>query len=154
MTYDHLAEKDVSIKIHSHDRNLSINKFERDTNFTTNQNDLWHAVKAVKKAVAKISIGTKCSEGITWSSQVSDKVEPIATHINWAVRHCRFDPQICKRYLENITEHYSNNHSSCHYSSQCQTDNNHGPSRIVITNPKAKKDVRFCYSSFRHISAS
>jgi hypothetical protein len=29
--YEHLAEKDVSVKIHAHDRNLSINKFIKDT---------------------------------------------------------------------------------------------------------------------------
>jgi hypothetical protein len=48
-----LAEKDVSVKIYAHDRNLSINKFIKDTHFTTNQNDLWHAVKAIKKAITK-----------------------------------------------------------------------------------------------------
>ena len=86
--YNNLAAKDISIKIHSHDRNMAVNKFVKDTNFTTNQNDLWHAVKAVKKAVTKISKGQKYSQGLTWSDQLSDKVEPIATHINWAVRHC------------------------------------------------------------------
>lgn len=85
--YNNLADKNVSIKIHAHDRNMAVNKFVKDTHFTTNQNDLWHAVKAVKEAITKISKGPKCSEGTAWSDQISDKVEPIATHINWAVRH-------------------------------------------------------------------
>lgn len=85
--YNNLADKNVSIKIHAHNRNMAVNKFVKDTHFTTNQNDLWHAVKAVKEAITKISKGPKCSEGTAWSDQISDKVEPIATHINWAVRH-------------------------------------------------------------------
>ena len=60
--YEHLAETDVSVKIHAHDRNLSINKFIKDTHFTTNQNDLWHAVKAI----TNVSKGSKYSHGITW----------------------------------------------------------------------------------------
>ena len=70
--YEHLAEKDVSVKIHAHDRNLSINKFIKDTHFTTNQNDLWHAVKAIKKAITNVSKGPKYSHGITWSQQLTD----------------------------------------------------------------------------------
>jgi hypothetical protein len=54
----------------------------KDTHFTTNQNDLWHAVKAIKKAITNVSKGPKYSHGITWSEQLADKREPIATHIN------------------------------------------------------------------------
>ena len=137
--YEHLAEKDVSVKIHAHDRNLSINKFIKDTHFTTNQNDLWHAVKAIKKAITNVSKGPKDSHGITWSEQLTDKMEPIATHINWAIRNCNENPQQLKKYLENIVEHYSNNHTKCHPTSRCKTDKNCEPSRIVIICSKAKK---------------
>jgi hypothetical protein len=58
--------------------------------FTTNQNDLWHAVKAVKKSVSKVSKGAKFSEGLSWSQQLADKVEPIATHISWSVYGSHF----------------------------------------------------------------
>jgi hypothetical protein len=51
--YENMESKNVSIKIHSHDRNMAVNKFVKETQFTTNQNDLWHAVKAVKKSVSK-----------------------------------------------------------------------------------------------------
>jgi hypothetical protein len=47
--YDNFTSKDVTIKIHSHDRNFRINKFIKDSDETTNQNDLWHAVKTIKK---------------------------------------------------------------------------------------------------------
>ena len=89
-----------------------------------------------KKVVTKIS---KHSRGIAWSDQLSDKVEPIASHINWAVRHCDEDPGKLKAYLENIIEHYANNHSKCHETSRCKCDPNYEPSRIVLTSPKAKK---------------
>lgn len=80
--YQNLSDKDITIKIHTHDRNLSINKFVKDKQFTVNQHVLWHAIKAVKKALTKVSKGPKHSQGIAWSEQLSDKIEPIATHIN------------------------------------------------------------------------
>jgi hypothetical protein len=49
-------------------------------NTVHNQNDLWHADKAVKKSVSKVSKGAKFSEGLSWSQQLAAKVEPIATH--------------------------------------------------------------------------
>jgi hypothetical protein len=48
-----MESSNVSIQIHSHDRNMAINKFVKETQFTTNQNYLWHAVKAVKQYVSK-----------------------------------------------------------------------------------------------------
>jgi hypothetical protein len=49
---------------------MAVNKFVKETQFTTNQNDLWHAVKAVKKSVSKVSKGVKFSEGLNWSQQL------------------------------------------------------------------------------------
>lgn len=137
--YDHLAEQDVSIKVHSHDRNLSINKFVKDTRETTNQNDLWHAVKSLKKSINNISAGTKKSEGWTWSEQLIDKTEPIATHVHWAIRHCEEDPVKLREYMDNIIPHYENNHSKCHPASRCKMDPNYEPSRMVLTSKHAKK---------------
>ena len=48
---ENMESNNVSIKIHSHDRNMAVNKFVKETQFTTNQNYLWHAVKAVKQYV-------------------------------------------------------------------------------------------------------
>ena len=44
---ENMESKNVSIKIHSHDRNMAVNKFVKEAQFTTNQNDLWHAVKKI-----------------------------------------------------------------------------------------------------------
>ena len=94
---------------------------------------MWHAAKAVKKSVSKVS------EGISWSQQLADKVEQIATHISWSLRNCDENPQKFKESLDNVIEHYCNNHANCHNTSRCKRDSNYGPSRIVITNGKAKK---------------
>ena len=90
---------------------------------------MWHAAK---KYVSKVS------EGISWSQQLADKVEQIATHISWSVRNCDENPQKLKESLDNVIEHYCNNHANCHNTSRCKRDSNYEPSRIVITNGKAK----------------
>ena len=58
---------------------------------------MWHAVK---KSVSKVSKGAKFSEGFSWSQQLADKVEPIATHISWSVRNCDENPQKLKESLD------------------------------------------------------
>jgi hypothetical protein len=52
--------------------------------------------EAVKQSVSK---GAKFSEGLSWSQQLADKVEPIATHISWSVRNCDENPQKLKESL-------------------------------------------------------
>ncbi|CAC5400295.1 unnamed protein product [Mytilus coruscus] len=44
--YTYLAEKEVAVGVHCHDRNLSINKYIREETDAINQNDTWHCVKA------------------------------------------------------------------------------------------------------------
>jgi hypothetical protein len=116
--YENMESKNVSIKIHSHDRNMAVNKFVKEAQFTTN---LWHAVKAVKKSVSKVSKGAKFSEGLSWSQQLADKVEPIPTHICWSVRNCDENPQKLKESLDNVIEHYCNNHANCPDTNAIQT---------------------------------
>jgi hypothetical protein len=48
---------------------------------------------------SKVSKGAKFSEGLSWSQQLADKVEPIATHISWSVRNCDENPQKLKESL-------------------------------------------------------
>ena len=71
--YQYFTEKDVSVKVHTHDRNMSVNKLVKDTNFTVNQNDSWHGVKSIKKAMKTISSGPKYKEGQTWFEQLSTR---------------------------------------------------------------------------------
>ena len=55
--YSYFENQAVSISVNAHDRNLSINKFIRESTTATSQNDLWHATKAFKKALYKIGNG-------------------------------------------------------------------------------------------------
>ncbi|CAC5383448.1 unnamed protein product [Mytilus coruscus] len=89
--FNYLHENDVTVNVHCHDRNLSINKYVRENTEAINQNDVWHCVKSVKSALKKVSTGSKSSEGKTWSFQLSDKVEPVATHMHWAIQNCNQD---------------------------------------------------------------
>ncbi|CAC5419660.1 unnamed protein product [Mytilus coruscus] len=65
--FNYLHENDVTVNVHCHDRNLSINKYVRENTEAINQNDVWHCVKSVKSALKKVSTGSKFSEGKTWS---------------------------------------------------------------------------------------
>ena len=47
--YQYFTEKDVSVKVHTHDINMSVNKLVKNTNFTVNQNDSWHGVKSIER---------------------------------------------------------------------------------------------------------
>ena len=137
--YENFDSKDVTIKVHTHDRNLSINKLAKSRPMTTNQNDCWHGVKSLKKALKVVSSGPKYKEGKTWFDQLYDKAEPIATHIHWAMRNCQNDPERLRNLLSNIVKHYRDEHSDCPDSSRCKEDSKYEPSRMVITNPKAEK---------------
>lgn len=137
--YDYFASKDVSIKVHTHDRNMAVNRFVKDTAFTQNQNDYWHGVKSMKKSLKAISTGPQYKEGTTWSRQLEDKAEPVATHVHWAMKNCKENPQVLRQNLDSVVKHYKNEHDNCLDTSRCKTDINYEPSRTVITNPKGEK---------------
>lgn len=104
-----------------------------------NQNDSWHGVKPIKEKMKKSSSGPAYLKGKTWSEDLYDKVDPVATHCHWALRNCEQNPEKLKKLLINIVEHYKNNHSECHSSSRCKTDNNYEPSRLVIVDKFTEK---------------
>jgi hypothetical protein len=60
-----LDSRDISVNIHTHDRNMAIDKLvrEREHGFTCNQNDLWHGIKSIKKALTAVSSGPRYKEG-------------------------------------------------------------------------------------------
>ena len=118
--YQYFTDKDVSVKVHTHDRNMSVNKMVKNANFTLNQNDSWYGVKSIKKALKSISSRPKYKEEQTWFEQLSDKEEPIATHFHWAIRNCVGDLADLKSRLSNISSHYRNEHSACALSSRCK----------------------------------
>ncbi|CAC5425715.1 unnamed protein product [Mytilus coruscus] len=87
---------------------MSFNKSVRDSD-VVNQNDSWHGIKAVKSAMKKVSSGPKYLRDKSWSDQLEDKVESVATHFHWAIH------------------------------SRCKRDLNYEPKRIVLTKPIAEK---------------
>jgi len=93
----------------------------------------------VKSAMKKVSSGTSCTQNKTWTFHLHDKVEPVSTHVHWAVRNCCGDPEKFKTSLLNIVEHYRNIHTACDPTSRCRKDKNYEPSRIVFTDPIAIK---------------
>ena len=140
--YDHFDSQNVTVRIHTHDRNMAINKMVKDKVMTTNQNDTWHGVKAVKKALTVVSSGPRYLKGKTWSDELKDKVEPVATHFHWAIRNCGGDSSALRNSLDNIIDHYENHHDNCNPSSRCKRDKNYEPSRVVIEDPQAEKLLR------------
>ena len=88
--------------------------------------------KSYKSSLIKISCGSVYLEGKTWSSQLDDKVEPVATHFHWAIRNCEENPEKLQALLSNIVQHYKNNHNSCHSTSSCRKDPNYEISRKVF----------------------
>ena len=130
----------MSVRTHTYDRNMSVNKYVREEQpYTVNQNDTWHGVKSMKKALAKMSSGPRYMNGKTWSYSLDDKVEPVCTHVHWALRHCGGDATVVTASLSNIAEHYKNNHQNCHPSSRCKKDKNYEPSRVVIDDSVGEK---------------
>ncbi|KAK3099354.1 hypothetical protein FSP39_003212 [Pinctada imbricata] len=141
--YQKLAEGDVSVRVHTHDRNMSVNKYVREEQKDTiNQNDTWHGVKSLKKALTKISSGPRYTEGKIWSEQLRDKVESVSTHVHWAIRNCRGDATCLRESISNIVEHYKNDHAKCNPSSRCRSGENYEPRRLVIRDPVAEKLLR------------
>ena len=138
MLYQNLDKQNVSVAVHTHDRNMAINKYIRDfQKLTTGQNDTWHSAKVLKKAVAETGSGAKYKEWKTWHPQPEDEAEPVATHAHWIMRHCGGNPEDLRSSLLKTVDHYKNIHTKCHPTSRCKTDSNYEPSRIVSMDPAA-----------------
>lgn len=147
--YASLDANNVQVRRHAHDRNASINKFIREQRKSTiNQNDTWHVSVSIEKQLKKISAGAKCREGKTWSVQLSDKVGPVKTHVQYSMRNCEGNKTKLISMLDNIVLHYENKHDNCPSSSRCHTDSNYVPSRQLLTDPFARQLLASTIKSF------
>ena len=127
----------IHVALHAHDRNMSINKLVREEfPYTRNQNDVWHTTKALEKEIIQISKGPKYKHGQTWHEQLSDKTAAIRTHANYVIRASQGDAQVIRTGMDNIPNHYMNNHIQCLPLSRCKIDPNYIPSKIIITDPR------------------
>lgn len=136
--YNYLETVNTPVRIHVHDRNLSVNSYVKKLGGPTNQNDRWHGIKNLKKGIDSISRGTKKEHGKSWHLDMEDKVEPIGTHAHWAIEHCKGDADTLRRLLAGVVDHYSNIHDKCPATSRCKTDSNYEPSRILLSNSTVK----------------
>ena len=140
--YKYFEDEGVEVGVHSHDRNMSINKLVKSTPFTTNQNDTWHSIRTLKKTVAKMGFGAKYLKGKTWHPQLEDKDEAVARHCHWAIQHCQQDAAQLRESLLNVVEHYKGNHSKCFASSRCQKDPKYESSKKIISESVAESMLK------------
>ena len=142
--YEYMKDMDVPVRIHTHDRNMSINAYVRSLDGPINQNDRWHGIKGLKKALNTICNGRVCDSGKTWHWQLQNKVEPIATHAHWAIEHCDGDPEKLQESLMNVVAHYTNDHTNCHANARCKTDEDYEPSKPLLESPRARELLTNC----------
>lgn len=64
------------------------------------------------------------------------------------MRNCNGDPQELKANLDNIVDHYRNDHVKCKETSRCKRDKNYIPSREILSDSVAirllKETIRTC----------
>jgi hypothetical protein len=135
---DMFDEKNIGIHMWIHDRNMSINKLVNDR-YIINQNDLWHGVRNLKKAMSKVMCGAKKYHGQTWHFELDDKLNSIANHVYYAAKASNGDADSMRQRLDTIVPHYKNQHSNCPAESRCKVDEKYEPTKKVITDPKAEK---------------
>ncbi|KAK3086820.1 hypothetical protein FSP39_023965 [Pinctada imbricata] len=136
--YEHFDASDVSINIHGHDRNASVNKYlatERQS--VVNANDTWHATKGISREMKKITTGSKKMMGVTWHPDLTDKAASIKTHAYYAMKNCNGSEKRLREMLDNIVEHYKNVHDNCLPESRCRQDENYEPSKYILVDTDA-----------------
>jgi hypothetical protein len=143
---DEMNDKNIGINVWIHDRNMSINKALK-TRGISNQNDIWHAIKSLKKKLKQVSSGAKMHHGKTWHFELDDKVESVANHAQYATRHSDGSSDTLRKMLDTVVPHYKNDHKGCHSSSRCNEDSNYEPSKKVLTDSRAEKMLSDVISS-------
>ena len=85
--YDIFDRDQVTVRVHSHDRNASVSKFLRTDRPGTNDSyDTLHAAKEVRKVITEVTKGTKRQIGISWHPELADKTAGVKTHLYWAMK--------------------------------------------------------------------
>ena len=136
--YQEFDEKNVSINIHGHDRNSSVNKYlSKDHSHVKNANDTWHATKGIVKALKNITSGPKKMHGLTWHEELTDKAASVKTAAYYAMKNCKGSGETLRQMLDNIPEHYIGNHSHCLPESRCKQEERYICSKSELKDPKA-----------------
>ncbi|MES9884387.1 MAG: hypothetical protein ABW185_26365 [Sedimenticola sp.] len=136
--YQEFDNYGLSVHVHGHDRNASVNKYLRvEQPCIENANDTWHATKGIAKQLKHIVTGPKRKHGITWHDQLRDKAASIKTHAYYAMKHCSGSGPKLRSILDNTTAHYQNKHEHCLPNSRCKTEEYYIPSKVIITDSAA-----------------
>ena len=142
--YEKFDSENDNVRRHGHDRNAIVNKCIREKRTsTTNQNDTWHVYVSIEKEMKKVASGAMCREGKTCgSSQLTDKIHPVKTHVNYAMRNCEGSATKLTSSLDNIVLHYQNKHENCEPSSRFLTQKRYQLHAVPGSSYKS-----CCYSS-------
>lgn len=136
--YKDFEDYGLTINIHGHDRNASVNKYLRTSRPNVeNANDTWHAAKGVAKQLKTVTHGPMKQHGITWHEELKDKAASIKTHVFYAMKTCNGSADTLKNNLDNIVEHYKNNHNNCQPESRCRRDENYIPTKVILKDSAA-----------------
>ena len=136
--YQEFDNKNVSVRIHGHDRNSSVNKYlSQEHTHVQNANDTWHATKGIIKVLKSITSGPKKMHGITWHGELTDKAASVKTAAYYAMKNCNGSGEKLRQMLDNIPEHYKGNHTQCLPQSKCKQEERYVCSKSELKDPKA-----------------
>ena len=136
--YQEFETKNVSVRIHGHDRNSSVNKYlSQEHNLVQNANDTWNATKGIVKALKSVTTGPKKMPGITWHEELADKASSVKTATYYAMKNCNGYGERLRQMLDNIPEHYKGNHEQCLPQSRCKQEDSYVCSKCELKDPKA-----------------
>ena len=124
--YEYLEEKDIPVRVHTHDRNMSINRLVKDKSHdessVVNQNDTWHTLRTLRKLVKAVASGPKYKAGSTWHQELEDNIEPIVTYATWPIKNCEKEAEKLRSSILNVVAHYQGEHKACSSTSRCRCD--------------------------------
>lgn len=136
--YDDFERKGVKINIHSHDRNMSVNKTIRTKDTVKNCNERWHATKPLTQGLKKISSGARRNMGKTWHPELADKGSRIRNHMYYAMDNCAGNPDTLRQLIDNSILHFQNNHDNCADDSACK-EAQYVPEFTILSDPVATR---------------
>lgn len=134
--YADFEKQGISVYIHSHDRNLSVNKTIRTKDNVRNCNERWHAAKPVTRGIKLISSGARKNLGVTWHPELADKGARVRNHVYYAMDNCGGDPHVLQKLIDNCIPHFQNDHTNCPLDSECKTPN-YLPDYIILRDATA-----------------
>ena len=136
--YQEFDNKNISVRIHRHDRNSSVNKYlSQEHSHVQNTNDTWHATKGIVKVLKNITSGPKKMHGITWYEKLTDKAVSVKTVAYSAMKNCNGSGEKLRQLLDNIPEHNIPEHYTVFVTVKVQQEERYVCSKSELKDPKA-----------------